>query len=117
MKTRIGFVSNSSSSSFLIYGAYLSESKAEEIIAKLLPDDEEKEFSYSDRTSDSLKKITGMDVHNPVDGYSYYIGESWDCIGDYETGAQFKARIEEKLKETLGPDIKCGTHSEAWYDG
>jgi len=96
MKIRNGFVSNSSSSSFCIYGIKIKgrekEGRAEEI---------------------------GLEAHygdsNLGDNY-LYIGRSWCNIGDNETGAQFKKDIEKKIKDAFGID-KCSTIEEAWQNG
>jgi hypothetical protein len=107
MKIRNGFVSNSSSSSFLIYGTTIDISDID------MPDDVEDSYEYLEEKF----KDTDINVYyvGDDDGY-YYIGKSWSNIGDDETGKQFKNNVENILKEKLGNEIKCCTHSEAWYD-
>jgi hypothetical protein len=104
MKIRKGFVSNSSSSSFCIYGIDLNESADLSFLSKA---------EYSD------PEIEGLEIHRYAD-CGIYIGRSWCAIKDDETGAMFKKSIEEKLKEVFKDKIEipaCRTHSEAWYDG
>ena len=97
MKIRNGFVSNSSTSSFCIYGAAIDKSKVDE---------------------DAVEKA-GLEYHrgDPNNGDDYvYIGRSWCSIKDDETGAQFKKNIEILLKEMF-ETTKCSTYEEAWRDG
>lgn len=139
MKFRQGFVSNSSSSSFCIYGVFIDEQKfIEALIEKGFATKEEipegNLYDYADNWSYNNKKrngelteeekIThekiffkdGFEYHCPYDFGDCYIGISWNEIGDDETGSQFKAKIEEKIKNLLGEDIECGTQAEAWRD-
>jgi len=93
MKIRHGFVSNSSSSSFLIYGVMIEECT------------EEME-EWCDKNHYTYARPYDEEV---------YIGKSWDSIGDDETGKQFKEKVEVALRK-LGLD-DFGTHEEAWRDG
>lgn len=97
MKTRLGFVSNSSSSSFCIWGAYINgyEGKLTELI--------------------TLIENSGLEWHQtPQD--SVAVGRSFTSIKNDETGAQFKQSVSDKLKELGLPDT-CNICEEAWYDG
>ena len=114
MKIRQGFVSNSSSSSFMIYGAI---------------------FSSLDSQVVEAFEEAGLEVYCPFDD-DYYIGMSWDGVGDNETGGEFKKRVENtirnvklekgvefvigKVEEIEFPDLthlSFMTHSESWYNG
>ena len=93
----MGFVSNSSSTSFCIWGAYISgfEGRLSELL--------------------TLIKDTGLEYHQ-TPWNSIAVGRSFSSIKDDETGAQFKQGIVDKLKE-LGLADKCNVCEEAWYDG
>jgi hypothetical protein len=106
MKIRNGFVSNSSTSSFLIYGVLLDESYPE-------ADD-----SFYDRAESEM-----YDLKLPLGAHYFdgtYIGTSWSKVKDDETGRQFKDRVESSIKELIdhmGLDtekLKFGTFEEAW---
>jgi len=112
MKIRCGFVSNSSSSSFLIYGAALENSQT------YFKDEE----SVLDLLYTAVEEV-GQQVcvnHPPEDDY-VYIGISWSQVKDDETGAQFKARVEKAVAEVITKvgytgEVKFSTHAEAWRD-
>ena len=126
MKTRNGFVSNSSSSSFLIYGTQVDESAVKKFLMankSKLSDDlnclddvdlEEKLEDYGSECREMVTQILKIDSHGSWE-WDPYFGASWDEVGDNETGLQFKTRIEEKLKAAFGSKVRCATHSEAWY--
>ena len=112
MKERNGWVSNSSSSSFLIYGVYLSD----KMLKKYIGDDQDA-YEYledlCEKTND--KRI----VHfSPTESNASYIGASPDKIRDDETGGQFKASVEKAIREVLKDEnLTFGYHEEAWYNG
>jgi hypothetical protein len=94
MKIREGFVSNSSTTSFCIYGAFLEDT--EEI-------DEEKAGKL------------GLEIE--YDDYGIYVGKSWPSIKDDQTGGEFKKGIEDQIAKLLGKKVECETHEEASYNG
>jgi len=111
MKIRNGFVSNSSSSSFCIFGAYLEGDRAKEVDNRI---DNDNKFCKQ------LKDFGFEYFYGDPNNYDtvIYIGKSWDSIGDEETGNQFKNSILENLKVLLSDEsVECGTHEAAWYDG
>jgi len=96
MKLRLGFVSNSSSTSFCIYGIWV--------------DNPEKELR------DMAEKL-GLFCQRDQYGDGLYIGREWSSIGDDVTGRQFKEATQEKVNK-LPVDAKtCTTHEEGWWDG
>ena len=99
MKIRKGFVSNSSSVSFVIYGAYVDEGNLEEY--------------------ENLASKAGLEVEhgNPNNDEGIYIGKNWKNIKDNETGAHFKESTKKKLDELFGHDVKCQTHEVGYYNG
>jgi len=131
MKIRQGFVSNSSSCSFLIYGIYIEESKMIEQFKK----NQLKKASPGERAKtlllnkdEDLEDLDGYDFLNTImkdakgfswdtlEGCDWFVGKSWDLVDDNETGKQFKESVEKTLKDLFGDDIKCSTHNEAWRD-
>lgn len=119
MKIRAGFVSNSSSSSFLIYGTFVDTSKLEKLLEKMSPEDSENDKvdpkMYFEERADKL----GLDAYSYC-GYDcggMHVGMSWSSVKDDETGKQFKERVQQKIRELFGEDVECYTSSEAWYDG
>ena len=112
MKQRNGFVSNSSSSSFLIYGTTVDTCNG-----KVENDDEE----YSS-IEDKIRELKlSLNAWNPQGFDEMYIGASWSSVKDDETGKQFKERVQaevDKLTTALGVEWQeCSTHQEEWFDG
>ena len=122
MKTRNGFVSNSSTSSFMFYGIQVDKSKIK-IDKGRLPEgfgteDLDDEYAVADIV-DEICNTAGLGSSEGEYESVYSIGLCPSSIGGDETGDQFKARSKRLIEETfpeLG-SVKCGWISEAWYNG
>jgi len=99
VKVRNGLVSNSSTSSFCIYGTVIKSEEYEKIDWKNFPAGF-REYSMPD-----------------WDGREYAIGRNWTSVRDDETGAQFKQNVRDTLNKLLDREIDCCTVEEAWYNG
>ena len=110
MKIRNGFVSNSSTTSFLIYGVML-----EDLPPVDDPDyeDEPGEFWYN-KCED-----VGLNFYNYpwVFGGSKWIGMSFANMELDETRRQFQDRVKEKLCQLGIDSSNAGVYKEAWRDG
>ena len=109
MKIRIGFVSNSSTTSFCIYGASISKSK---ILKKYNPSINEEEIGYDDEL-DKMIEEAGLECHNiPWDGDECFIGKSWRYIKDNETGRQFKDNVSDLVEKFCKSRFVAGFFSD-----
>lgn len=128
MKIRHGFVSNSSTSSFCIYGTCISDSELEEILrpeykamialAENEPDEDEPEYDWGTILDDLFSEEEGDWTYYDIGGDGeIYIGRSVTDIKDDETGRQFKDKVEAVIKkyfDTKG--VTFGYHEEAYAD-
>uniref|UniRef100_A0A6M3Y5S7 Uncharacterized protein n=1 Tax=viral metagenome TaxID=1070528 RepID=A0A6M3Y5S7_9ZZZZ len=95
MKIRIGFVSNSSNTSFCIYGKYFDDLSNE--LKELIE-------------SKGLELIYGQNE-------GYYVGRSFTDIKDDETGKEFKERTLKDMKEIFPELTELFIQEDGWYNG
>ena len=94
----MGFVSNSSSSSFCIYGTTVD------------PTGDEEEYE----TMESKAYDVGLEMYYPEGYDTYYIGKSTSSCPDDKTMGQFKKEVAELIKKHFGK-TDCSILSESYY--
>lgn len=97
MKIRQGFVSNSSTTSFCIYGVETNE----------------------DVWEDAKEVGLAIESFSDYSEYDYAVGLPYHMIQDNETGAEFKHRVQTAIRKIF-PDVKdeaFGLQADAYYDG
>ena len=118
MKIRKGFVSNSSTTSFCIYGICIEDDLIQKAcdLNKIKCDVSSDDYSRYDKC-DELAEVMGLEYHSGPDGEGAYFGKSLSSMKDEETFGQFKKSIEDKLSKIFGEEITCSVMEEAWRDG
>ena len=120
MKLRAGFVSNSSTCSFQIYGIseelYDVKEKLQEEHGMPIPDDDKQvngEYFDEGEWLEEFFSQYGLSVETIYDWDAIFIGRCWSTVGDDETGKQFKDGIKKSIEEVFGSEKaeKCETHS------
>lgn len=124
MKTRNGFVSNSSTTSFCIMGIELDElnfpEEPNEEERKLMEECEYEDVSDIDRSErmDIRFDKSGLDYEIEPYNDNVYVGLSVSKMRPDETMAQFQERAAELIRQHLPEcDKKPGWIVDAWRDG
>lgn len=128
MKIRHGFISNSSTTSFCIYGTDVdvfgfSDEKIMEWV-KANGDEESLQEEYNGEVQDYVSEdyyaflewITeGTDLEIDYLDDSYYVGMPYTAWKDDETAKEFRERVETEIKKII-PDATCEHILEAGMD-
>jgi hypothetical protein len=112
VKIKSDFVTNSSSSSFVVIGSNVN-------IAKITPMKRGEQPDDIYELVDPLLKGTDLEWSTGCEyGYddNVMIGIGYTNMKDDETLAQFKERVKEQIKTTLGIETDVGHIEECWMD-
>lgn len=107
MKVRTGFVSNSSSSSFAIWGASFGTDELLEVIKNQLTTEEYEMIKEQGESLKNVWSVDNLEMYEDYERQRIYIGRSWSDIDDDETGKQFKDCVQEKIEKAIGEKIEC----------
>ena len=127
MKIRSDYVSNSSSSSFMVVGHAFDGGDLEKIAEynKLVSEYHDTPEDYSQWSNWEIvealeEKFKDLDFQHGLENYydEVCIGMTYDQMKDSETKKEFEKRIEDRLKEMTGKDsIKIDCMVDGGRDG
>lgn len=115
MKIRSDYVSNSSSSSFMVVGHAFDSGDLEKIAEynKLVSEYQDTPKDYSQWSTEEIvealeEKFKDLDFQHGLENYydEVCIGMTYDQMKDSETKKDFEKRIKKQLKELTGKNNK-----------
>lgn len=122
MKIKTDFVTNSSSSSFVVIGIHLDtdtidverfqriKKKVSVTIEQLMEDP----YEYLD----PMLKGSDLEYSQGCEyGDGLMIGIPYTSMGEDETLRQFRQRVKDEIMEKFGADVNPGHIEECWMDG
>ena len=122
MKIKLDFITNSSSSSFVVMGATIGHGNIPDEIFQLVAD--KLDYSLEEVKEDIGEFIVNMVEKTDLDysyGYEYsgdlMVGIPYTKMNDDETLGQFKEKVRKQIQEALGIDTQPYHIEECWWDG
>lgn len=126
MKVKLDFITNSSTTCFVVMGACIKRDDISDEYLKLVAEkqdktlEEVKERDYFYETLDTLLQGTDLQfTFGPEWDYEDQpmIGIGFTAMNDDETFKQFKNRVQLQVLESTGLKIQPYYIEEAWRDG